>query len=139
LSPLDVDDVVLVIRAFPIRVAGKSGDLPLEITWDDVTRESGHTHDVVERTTVTNRVRRVARFDDEVVRRAIAHNRPTRIALNHVDYVDAACARDNRLTNRAHDFVRRIENKIKMSIALLGFGPSHLAARDISLRKVGNE
>jgi len=31
LSPLDVDDVVMVIRAFPIRVAGCSGPFPDEI------------------------------------------------------------------------------------------------------------
>ena len=41
LSPLDVDDIVLVLRAFPIRVGGNSGPLPNEIDWDTVTSESG--------------------------------------------------------------------------------------------------
>ncbi len=34
LSPIDVDEIVLVIRAFPIRVAGSSGPLPDEIDWE---------------------------------------------------------------------------------------------------------
>ena len=38
LSPLDVDEIVLVLRAFPIRVAGESGPLPQEITWEEVSR-----------------------------------------------------------------------------------------------------
>jgi adenylosuccinate synthase len=39
LSPFDVDDVVLTIRAFPIRVAGNSGPLLDEIDWKTVTVE----------------------------------------------------------------------------------------------------
>ena len=40
-SPLDVDEVVLVIRAFPIRVAGDSGPLPKETDWQTIAREGG--------------------------------------------------------------------------------------------------
>jgi adenylosuccinate synthase len=36
LSPLDVDDVVMVIRAFPIRVPGNSGPLPNETSWPSI-------------------------------------------------------------------------------------------------------
>ena len=75
LSPLDVDEVVLVIRAYPIRVAGDSGPIPKETTWEDVGRLTGQA-DLVERTTVTGRVRRVAQFDAAVVRAAIAANAP---------------------------------------------------------------
>ena len=55
LSPLDVDEIALVIRAFPIRVAGASGDLPHEIDWETVTRESGSPVPLVEITSVTHR------------------------------------------------------------------------------------
>ena len=40
LSPREVDCVALTLRAFPIRVAGNSGPLPLETTWEKVTRDS---------------------------------------------------------------------------------------------------
>ena len=33
ISPLHVDEVIMVIRTFPIRVAGDSGPLPNEISW----------------------------------------------------------------------------------------------------------
>jgi len=87
LSPLDVDDVTLVLRCHPIRVAGESGRLPKEISWKIVAQEAGLPDNLEEFTTVTHRLRRVGRFDPEVVRQAIAVNRPTRVALNHLDYI----------------------------------------------------
>jgi adenylosuccinate synthase len=53
LSPLDVDDVVLTIRAFPIRVAGTSGPLVDEIDWQTLTEEGNHNKLIEERTSVT--------------------------------------------------------------------------------------
>jgi adenylosuccinate synthase len=139
LSPLDVDEVVLVIRTFPIRVAGASGPLPGEIDWATVTSESGYSTQLVEYTSVTNRVRRVARFDPEIVRRAIAHNRPTCIALNHLDYIDASCASERRLTQEALDFVGTIEVRIDARLSLLGSGPASLTWRDMQIKKTSNE
>ena len=139
LSPLDVDEVVLVIRTFPIRVAGASGPLPSEIDWATVTSESGYSTQLVEYTSVTNRVRRVARFDPEIVRRAIAHNRPTCIALNHLDYIDASCANERRLTQKVLDFVGIIEARIDARLSLLGSGPDSLTWRDIRSQKLSNE
>ncbi|MQA65489.1 MAG: adenylosuccinate synthetase [Alphaproteobacteria bacterium] len=83
LGPTDVNKVVLVIRAFPIRVAGNSGPIPDEIDWDTITRESGSPHDLEERTTVTGHVRRVARFNADIVKAAIEANAPTKIVLNY--------------------------------------------------------
>jgi adenylosuccinate synthase len=139
LSPLDVDDVVLVIRAFPIRVAGTSGDLPNETTWLDVGLSAGLGENLVEHTTVTRRIRRVARFDRAVVIAAITHNRPTRIVLNHLDYVDVRCSREHRITGKTLDFLRTVESHIGRSIDLVGFGPGHLTRRDPSLRLVRND
>ena len=134
-----MDEVVLVIRTFPIRVAGASGPLPSEIDWSTVTSESGYSTQLVEYTSVTNRVRRVARFDPEIVRRAIAHNRPTCIALNHLDYIDASCANERCLTQKALDFVGIIEARIDARLSLLGFGPDSLTWRDIRSQKLSNE
>jgi len=130
LSPLDVDDVVLVIRAFPIRVAGNSGPLPNEISWEAVTNEAGSSSSIVEYTSVTKAVRRVARFDPEIVRQAILYNSPTRIVLNHIDQVDAACTRAECLTSRANNFFRSVELSIDMRIDFVGLGSDHLVRSD---------
>jgi adenylosuccinate synthase len=85
LSPRDVDDVTMVIRCHPIRVAGDSGPLTGETTWERIAAEAGLPLDYQEYTTVTGKVRRVGRFDPDIVRRAIAVNQPSRVVLNHLD------------------------------------------------------
>jgi len=117
----------MVIRAFPIRVAGNSGPLPREIDWQTITRESGYLDQLIEYTTVTGNVRRVARFDPVIVRTSIEANVPTRIVLNHVDYVDASCRETGRLTVKAARFVEQIERELDTSIDYLGFGPASMA------------
>lgn len=88
LSPLDVDDVTLVLRSFPIRVAGDSGPLANEVSWDYVASLTGRkAEDIQEYTTVTRKLRRIGMFDPKLVRVAIAANRPNRIVMNHLDYV----------------------------------------------------
>jgi adenylosuccinate synthase len=124
LSPLDVDDVVLVLRAFPIRVHGNSGPLVNEMSWEDVTRESNSQTPIFETTTVTHRLRRVGRFDAGIVRVAIACNRPTRIILNHLDYIDSDFRDATELSGRAELFVRRIKQDIRQEINYVGFGPA---------------
>jgi adenylosuccinate synthase len=126
LSPLDVDEVVLVLRAFPIRVAGNSGPLPNEIDWPTVSVESGAEESIEEYTSVTKVLRRVARFDPQIVRQAIAVNRPTHLVLNHVDYIDSACTTLRTTTMRAASFVGRIESLVGRRLHYLGFGPSIL-------------
>ncbi len=126
LSPLDVDEIVLVIRALPIRVAGNSGPFYApELTWSQVRREAGHVRSVEERTSVTRRVRRVARFDPELVRQAIAVNQPSTIVLNHVDLIDAA-AQDAILSEAAQTFVDQVSDGIGQPIDLVGLGPAIL-------------
>ncbi len=134
LSPLDVDEVILVIRAFPIRVGGNSGPLPNEIDWKTVSVESGSPEPIVERTSVTNVVRRVARLHSEIVKQAIIANRPTHIALNHLDYVDAVSAFSNVVSWKIEQFVAHVESLIGTSVYYYGFGPSSLVARDDELR-----
>lgn len=124
LSPLDVDDIVLVIRAFPIRVAGNSGPLPEEIDWGTVTMEGKHNSLIEERTSVTKHVRRVARFTPEIVRKSIVANSPTRIVLNHLDYLSAICAQTQ--TKKTMAFIHNVERAIDYQIDLLGFGPEGL-------------
>lgn len=126
LSPMDVDEVVLTLRAHPIRVAGNSGPLQSEIDWGTVTLESGSNEPLIERTTVTGNVRRVGRFDPGVVKAAIIHNAPNVIVMNHLDYIDAACRRNGAPTAAALAFVRKAERLIGQKIDFVGTGPDTL-------------
>jgi len=136
LSPLDIDDVVLVLRAFPIRVGGNSGPLPNEIDWETLTHESRSDRPILEYTSVTNTIRRVARFDADIVRQAIMVNQPTCIVLNHLDHIDTSCGRSNMLTNKASEFVDEVELLIEKQIHYFGFGPASIVERTPNIRNV---
>lgn len=60
-------EIWVVIRPNPIRVAGDSGPLKGETSWEELGLPE-------ERTTVTNKVRRVGEWDPELVRQAVAAN-----------------------------------------------------------------
>lgn len=128
LSPRYVDDICLVLRTFPIRVAGESGPLAGETTWEQIAREAGRTDDIREFTTVTQNLRRVGRFDEKLVRRAIAANGPHRIALNHLDYVSkewgAGIGRQ-----KVVNFIQDVEERIEAKIDLAGFSGNTLLNR----------
>jgi adenylosuccinate synthase len=137
-SPLRVKEIVVVFRTFPIRVAGKqAGPLNGEITWEQIQHESRSPYALEERTTVTNRVRRVARFDWEVALGAVQVNKPTRLAINGLDYLDYSnygLKEEDSLSNRAKQFVRELERRAGTSVSLLGVGPqlSNMIVRQIS-------
>ncbi len=59
--------VIVVARTYPIRVAGNSGPLEGETTWADLGLPE-------ERTTVTQKIRRVGGWDAALLRRAIEAN-----------------------------------------------------------------
>jgi adenylosuccinate synthase len=127
LSPLDVQDVVLVLRSFPIRVAGDSGPFGApETNWEQIALESGHDRELAEITSVTRKLRRVALFDPLIVRDAIVANNPNVIVLNHIDHVDAAAS--GGLTARASEFLTDVEARIGRRVDLLGLGPDTLIA-----------
>lgn len=133
LSPRDVDDVTMVIRCHPIRVAGDSGRLVGETTWEQIAAEAGLPPDHREYTTVTQKVRRVGHFDPELVRRAIAVNHPSRVVLNHLDYVDPQ-VRTAGLTDKAKQFVERIERDVGWPVDWLGTGPASVIERQSAER-----
>ena len=125
LAPQDVDDVILVIRSFPIRVGGNSGPLENEIDWSTLAAEAGLPPDYVELTSATKRVRRVARFHPEIFRRAIVVNQPHRIVMNHLDYVDPAATKHG-LGSRGWNFLAEVEGSIDRKIPFIGLGPDKL-------------
>ena len=129
LSPVDVDDIVLVIRAYPIRVAGDSGPLEDEITWEELTTEGNHSVSIQELTTVTQKERRVGRFDAAIVKDAIVVNNATRICLNHVDYVNSNIQNDTECLSR---YIKSIERKIDHQIEFIGLSKSTIQVNEFS-------
>jgi adenylosuccinate synthase len=120
LSPRYVDDVTMVLRSYPIRVAGDSGPLVGETTWDEIARRSGRKDDLREYTTVTKRERRVGEFDAELVKRAFIVNSPHRLVLNHLDYVGEKASLvvpDSRVRR----FVDWVEAQIGTRVDWFGF------------------
>jgi len=128
LSPRDVDDVALVLRCHPIRVAGKSGPLKGETSWAEIAKKAGLPADYVELTTATKRVRRVGTFDAELVKRAIDANSPSRIVLNHFDYVDAG-VREHSFNDRSREFLAMVEDSIGHRIDWIGISPEEFIDR----------
>jgi adenylosuccinate synthase len=129
LSPRDVDDVTLVLRCHPIRVAGNSGPLHGETTWAEIAKTAGLPEDYCERTTATRKIRRVGVFDSKLVQRAIDANSPSRIVLNHFDYVDEG-VRDNVFNIRALDFLKMVESAIGRRVDWIGTSPARLIDRE---------
>ena len=131
LSPLDVDQVVMVIRSYPIRVAGESGPLFGETTWSKIAENQGIELDLKEYTTVTKKLRRVGLFDIEQVRHAMNANNPNVLVMNHLDYIGD----QSTLRTRGSDlfkFLSKIQNELSQDIHYLGFSPLGMTlSRDI--------
>jgi adenylosuccinate synthase len=80
-------ELVCVLRTHPIRVGGNSGDLPNETTWDQLKVESMGYISVPERTTVTNRVRRIGHWSYDGALQTVVETRPTHLAITFLDYL----------------------------------------------------
>lgn len=103
ISPWDLEDVRrdfriwVVVRPYPIRVAGNSGELSGETTWSELGLEA-------ERTTVTQKIRRVGKFEPGIVYAALDANGHVacRIALAMADQVAPTLAGANN-ADRLHE------------------------------------
>jgi len=95
---------IMVIRPYPIRVGnaydkdsgellGTSGEYASdneEIDWDQVKKLSGAPEEIslLERTTVTNKIRRVFTFSQERYEKSMMINGPTDIVMTFLDHID---------------------------------------------------
>jgi adenylosuccinate synthase len=136
LSPLQVTEVILVIRTFPIRVAGEqAGPLAEEITWDQLREEAGAPHDLAELTTVTRKVRRVARFDLDLVKDACKVNRPTGLVVHGLDYLgweNHGVSQFDRLNVKARCFLSDLRAAVQVPIIYAFTGRDNAAVvRDV--------
>jgi len=126
LSPGRVTDVVVVLRTFPIRVAGNSGPMHQEITWADVQQSSGYPTPLAEYTTVTKKLRRVGCFDWRLAEKAIRANHPTALALHGADYLDYAdygAHSWSSLGDVTRRFVDDLEQRLRVPVEYVFTGP----------------
>lgn len=117
--------IYLAIRPYPIRVAGNSGPLHNETSWEELGLP-------VELTTVTKKPRRVGHWDPDLVRAAVVANggAPTvRLAVTMFDHVHPALAgiggriKIEDFPPAARDHIWSIERDTGASVHLLGTGP----------------
>jgi adenylosuccinate synthase len=118
-------DVWVVARTYPIRVSGNSGPLSNETSWEKLGFEP-------ERTTVTNKIRRVGEWDSEIVREAVRANggAPTvKLALTMFDYVfpELAGATIVPQDQKYWDYIEKIEKETGAKVALVGTSPTTMA------------
>lgn len=141
IPPSRVNRVIMVVRTYPIRVespvAGDSGPMNKELTWEEIARRSGIPLEELqktERTSTTNRQRRVSEFDWALFRKACLLNGPTDIALTFVDYLNARdghVRRYEQLSEETIRFIDELERCAQAPVSLIsnGFGPATVIDR----------
>ena len=131
IAPTRVRKVVLVCRTYPIRVEDPpkkgftSGPMSAEITWDIVAKRSGHKLTELkqnERTSTTNRRRRVGEFEWTLLRKAASLNAPSDIALTFADYItkeNQKARRVDQLSDETIRFIEEIERVTNSPVSLI--------------------
>lgn len=135
LGPRHIDEVIAVLRTFPIRVAGNSGPFYPDSQETDF-RKIGVQE---ERTTVTKLVRRIATFSMMQARDAVWLNSATRLALTFGDYIAPSLAGVSEFDEDAWQapdvrdlfgLVASIEQITGTSIQWIGTGPDSIIDRN---------
>ena len=142
LSPRAIDNIVMVLRTFPIRVGGPSGPFDNEISWAEIRSISGAPEVLPEFTSVTNKLRRVALFDMDLVKKACDYNRPTSLAvmgMDRLDHVNTGIQRIADLTPRARKFVDDLERETGVPVEFAGTGFGTFDAIRMSVTCQGTE
>jgi adenylosuccinate synthase len=129
ISPSRIRKVVMVCRSYPIRVespeGSTSGEFSQEISWSTIADRSGINLaqlEKAERTSTTNRRRRVGEFDWLLLRKASAINRPTDIALTFTDYLDRRneeARRYDQLQSDTITFIEEVEQVAAAPVSLI--------------------
>ena len=124
-NPWDLQ-VHVVLRMYPIRVAGNSGPLEDETTWEELGLPE-------EKTTVTQKVRRVGQWDWDLAIDAVAANGPgAQIALAMADQRWPSLAnQDDLLHERIDDqqigelmgFIGQVEERTGARVTSIGTSP----------------
>ena len=134
IAPSRVRKIIMVCRTFPIRVGGPSGPMKNEISYDELAQRSGIPKEELvgaEKTTTTNKQRRIGDFDWEQFRKSCFLNCPTDIALTFVDYISIENRKAFRFEQLTSETLRFIEE-----LELVAGRPVSLISTDFSWRNV---
>ncbi len=142
IAPSRIRRIILVARTYPIRVEspveGTSGPMSLEIDWQEVSRRSGVTVadlENSERTSTTNRRRRVGEFDWKLFRRAVSLNGPTDIALTFADYISIKNRGARRFEQLTIETIRLVEELERVAAAHVSLITTRFHPRSIIDRR----
>lgn len=144
ISPRRVRKVIMVCRTYPIRVGNApvsqntSGYMSQEIGWPELAIRSGIKLEelmTTERTSTTNRERRVCEFDWDLLRQAASINAPTDIALTFVDYLDVNNRNARRFEQLAEDTIRFIEEVERVTAAPVSLISTRFHSRSVIDRR----
>ena len=126
IAPHRITNVVLVCRTYPIRVGGNSGHLYKELTWEQMAqRLNVEVDDIIERTTVTKKVRRIGEWDERLVHEAVEINAPTSLAIMFLDYLtkkDEGKTEYADLSAKSKKFLTYLESIFDTPVAFAGTG-----------------
>jgi len=117
--------VIMVVRSYPIRVQGPSGPIGKEVDWSDISRRSGLPEAelrVSEKSSVQQKLRRVAEFDWKALRANAQLNTPTDIALTFADYLqesNSKAFRFDQLHVNTREFIEEIESVTSAPVSLI--------------------
>lgn len=140
LPPVNVN-TIMVCRTFPIRVAGNSGPLAGELSWEQMADLTG-VEGLIEHTTVTKKPRRIGAWDWPQVMKAVRINRPDAVVLTFLDYAFPSCAgltSWESLPNEAKEYIERIERTMGTRIIAVGTGPGVLIPCTLGQRRPSAE
>lgn len=118
IGPKDVDEVVLVFKAFVTRVG--AGPLPGELPADEVKRRGWEEYG-----TVTGRLRRAAPFNYELAKRAIRLNSATQIAITKLDALfpkDRGKRSWDELSPEAKEHILELERNLGVPVTIIRTG-----------------
>jgi adenylosuccinate synthase len=126
----------LVFRTYPIRVAGNSGPMYNEISWDTLAERTGG-YVKPEQTTVTKLIRRVGEWDHMLAYEALRGNgwpvADIRPVLMFTDYLDPSLAGSDDIEqvmdSPAWPTIREIEHTLNIHFYGFGTGPWSFAWR----------
>jgi adenylosuccinate synthase len=142
ISPSRVRQVIMVVRSYPIRVqdpAGStSGRMSQELSWSEISRRSNVPLSELrrtEKTSTTDRKRRVAEFDWELLRRAASLNGPTDVALTFSDYVSVKNRDARRFEQLSEETIRFIEEIERVAGAPVSLISTRFHSRSIIDRR----
>lgn len=120
-------ETIAVLRTYPIRIAGDSGPMGNEITWDEVTERSGSPTPILEMTTVTKKVRRVAEFNMDWTKEVLNYINPDKLVVTFIDYIDYRDFKQtdwNELSIKSKEAIALLEKATGVPVWMIGTGPN---------------